>query len=276
MRPGMTGPPTGRAPGPTSSAASRVLVTGADGVIGGVVRQHLGHTYQLSYLTRRPAGFASHVGDIADLASIQPAFEGVEAVLHLAASSSVDASWDEILSDNILGTYNVFEAARRAGLSRVVFASSNHTVGMYEVEGAPELYEADHDRTYDVDTTLRPDSLYGVSKIFGEALGRLYADRHGLRVICLRIGAVREHDDPTNVTGEETSLLPGLTASQLGRRLRAVWLSHRDCAQLISRALDADIGWAVVYGVSNNPGRFWDLEGARDLIGYEPLDAAPE
>lgn len=256
--------------------ASRVLVTGADGVIGSIVRQHLGHTYQLSYLTRRPAPFASHVGDIGDLASIQPAFEGVEAVVHLAASSSVDASWDEILSDNIVGTYNVFEAARRAGLSRVVFASSNHTVGMYEVDGAPELYEADDHRIYDAETTPRPDSLYGVSKLFGEAIGRLYADRHGLRVVCLRIGAVREHDDPTNVAGEQTSLLPELTADQLGRRLRAVWLSHRDCAQLISRALDADVDWAVVYGVSNNPGRFWDLDGARDLIGYEPMDAAPE
>ena len=251
-------------------------MTGADGVIGGVVRRHLGQLYQLSFLSHRPASFASHVGDITDLASIQPAFEGVDAVVHLAASTSVDAPWDEILSNNIVGTYNVFEAARRAGLSRVVFASSNHTVGMYEVEGAPELYDVEDHRIYDAETMLRPDSLYGVSKIFGEALGRLYADRHGLSVICLRIGAVREHDDPTNLARERTPLLPGLTASQLGRRLRAAWLSHRDCAQLIRRALDTDTHWAVVYGVSNNPGRFWDLDGARDLIGYEPLDAAPE
>jgi NAD+ dependent glucose-6-phosphate dehydrogenase len=271
----MTGRPTGRAPGPTSSAASRVLVTGADGVIGGVVRRHLVNQYQLSYLTRRAASFGSHVGNIADLASILPAFEGIDAVIHLAASSSVDASWEEILSDNIVGTYNIFEAAVRAGVSRVVFASSNHTVGMYEVEGAPGLYDAEDPRSYGTETPLRPDSLYGVSKIFGEAIGRLYADRHGLSVICLRIGAVREHDDPTNASDEQTSLLPGLTADQLGRRLRAVWLSHRDCAQLIRRALQTDTRFAVVYGVSNNPGRFWDLDGARDLIGYEPLDAAP-
>lgn len=250
-------------------------MTGADGVIGGVIRRHLGNQYQLSYLTRRPANFASHVGDIADLASILPAFEGIHAVVHLAASSSIDASWEEILSDNIEGTYNVFEAALRAGVSRVVFASSNHTVGMYEVEGAPQLYEVDDERVYDADTPLRPDSLYAVSKIFGEAIGRLYADRQGMSVICLRIGAVREHDDPTNAASEQSSLLQHLTADQLGRRLRAVWLSHRDCAQLITCALETDTRFAVVYGVSNNPGRFWDLDGARDLIGYQPVDAAP-
>ena len=254
----------------------RVLVTGADGVIGGVVRRHLSERYELSYVSRHPAGFSSHVGDISDLPSIRHAFEGIDAVVHLAATSSVDAPWDRVLVDNIVGTYNVFEAARSANVRRVVFASSNHVVGMYEVEGAPELYDLEDPRVYDASVPVRTDSLYGVSKVFGEALGRLYADRYRMDVICLRMGAVRESDDPTKVeAGRPFELFPVLTAEQSRQRLRAVWLSHRDCAQLIQRALDAPVHWAVVFGVSNNPRRFWDLEAARDLLGFEPLDSAP-
>jgi nucleoside-diphosphate-sugar epimerase len=217
------------------------------------------------------------VGDIRDLATIRPAFAGVDAVVHLAAASSVDAPWDDVLADNITGTYNVFEAAREHGVRKVVFASSNHVVGMYEVEGAPAIYDLADRRLCEPLTPVRPDSLYGVSKVFGEALGRLYADRHGMDVVCLRIGSVREDDDPTRgQAGRPFAPFPELTEAQSRHRLRAAWLSHRDCAQLIQRALDAPVHWAVVFGVSNNPRRFWDLQGARDLLGYDPIDAAPE
>jgi nucleoside-diphosphate-sugar epimerase len=258
------------------AAIRRVLVTGGEGIIGSVVRRTLADAYDLSFLTLRPASFASHVGNITRLASIRPAFRGVDAVVHLAGSSSVDSPWEQVLANNVVGTYNVFEAARQAGVKRVVYASSNHTIGMYEVEGAPSIYDLDDDRAFDVSVPVRPDSLYGVSKVFGEALGRLYADRHQMDVVCLRIGAVRESDDPTKAeAGRPFEPFPFLTTDQSRQRLRAVWLSHRDCAQLIQRALDAPVHWAVVYGVSNNPRRFWDLRGARDLLGYEPMDSAP-
>lgn len=255
----------------------RVLVTGADGVIGGVIRRHLAERQQLSYLTRRPSAFATHVGDIGDLASIAPAFEGMDAVVHLAAAASVDDPWERILTNNIVGTRNVFEAARMANVRRVVFASSNHTVGMYEVDGSPEIYDLEDARVYDAAVPTRADSHYGVSKIFGEALGRLYADRFGMDVICLRIGAVLKNDDPTTATaGRPFEPLPVLTLEQARKRLGAVWLSHRDCAQLIQRALDAKVNWAVVYGISNNPRQMWDLASARELLGYEPEDSAPK
>jgi nucleoside-diphosphate-sugar epimerase len=258
------------------AAIRRVLVTGGDGIIGSVVRRTLADAYELSFLTLRPASFASHVGNITRLASIRPAFRGVDAVVHLAGASSVDSPWEQVLANNVVGTYNVFEAARQAGVKRVVYASSNHTIGMYEVEGAPGIYDLDDERAFDVSVPVRPDSLYGVSKVFGEALGRLYADRHQMDVICLRIGAVRESDDPTKAeAGRPFEPFPVLTTDQSRQRLRAVWLSHRDCAQLIQRALEAPVHWAVVYGVSNNPRRFWDLGAARDLLGYEPLDSAP-
>ncbi len=254
-------------------SSRRVLVTGAEGMIGTAVREHLAGRYELTSLTLTPQEFPSHVGDIAELDAIRPAFEGVDAVVHLAASAAVETPWDDVLHNNIVGTYNVFEAARLAGVSRVVFASSNHVVGMYELDGAPAVYDPDDERSYDHTAEIRPDSLYGVSKAYGEALGRMYMERYGLRVFCLRIGAVREHDDPT--AGTAIPLID-LDAEGQRNRLRAVWLSKRDCAELIASCLDAeDVSWAVVYGVSGNPRRFWDLTHARALLGWEPEDAAP-
>ena len=256
-----------------TAAARRVLVTGAEGTIGTAVREHLDGRYELVSLTRAPQPFPSHVADIAELDAIRSAFEGVDAVVHLAASAAIETPWEDVLRNNLVGTYNVYEAARLAGCERIVFASSNHTVGMYEVEGAPQIYSPDDTRLVDHTAELRPDSLYGVSKVYGEALGRLYHERHGLSVFNLRIGSVRADDDPT--LPSSNSLLD-LDDEGRHARMRAVWLSKRDCAELIAACLDAeDVTWAVVYGVSANPTRFWDLEHARELLGWEPQDAAP-
>ena len=239
----------------------RVLVTGAEGVIGSAVRCHLADRYELVSLTRTSEEFPSVVADIACLEQVEPAFEGVDAVVHLAAAASVDSSWDDVLRDNIAGTRNVFEAARRAGAGTVVYASSNHAVGRWELEHAPGLYALDDPLRLDELAELRPDSLYGVSKAFGEVLGRYYAETFRMRVVCLRIGTVRADDDPC--------------ASSRPERLRATWLSRRDCCELIACALEAEhVSFAVVYGTSDNPRQIWSLDGARAL-GYEPQDAAP-
>ena len=256
-----------------TAAARRVLVTGAEGTIGTAVREHLAGRYELVSLTRTPQEFPSHVGNIAELDAIRPAFEGCDAVVHLAASPAIETPWNDVLRNNLIGTYNVYEAARLAGCERIVFASSNHTVGMYEVEAAPGIYEPGVGPVVDHEAELRPDSLYGVSKIYGEALGRLYHERHGLSVFNLRIGSVRAEDDPTLPS---SNALFELDADGWHARMRAVWLSRRDCAELIAACLDSeDVTWAVVYGVSANAGRFWDLEHARELLGWEPRDAAP-
>jgi NAD+ dependent glucose-6-phosphate dehydrogenase len=262
-----------------ASHVLRVLVTGASGTIGTAVRELLSDRYQLYYLTRTPTEYSNFIADITDLESIQPAFEGMNAVVHLAASSSVEASWDEVLQNNLIGTYNVYEAARHAKVDTVVFASSNHTIGRYEVERAPDLYELDDPHTYDHTVEIRPDSLYGVSKSYGEALGRYYSDMHGLRVFCLRIGSVRDSDDPRDPVLAEASppLLNLTTSEQRYKRMRATWLSRRDCCELIACCLDnRDLNWAVVYGISNNPRQFWDIGHARRILGYAPQDRAPE
>lgn len=254
----------------------RVLVTGASGLIGRVVMERLADRYQLSALTRRPASFPSHIADIADLEAILPAFHGMDAVVHLAASPAVETPWESILPDNLIGTYNVFEAARRSGVGCVVFASSNHAIGGYEVDGSPELYRLDDDRVFDHTVEVRPDSLYGVSKVYGEALGRYYHDQFGMRVFNLRIGSVRDDDDPRSPEVAGSSGWLPLEPADAYARLRGTWLSQRDCAELIASCLEAtDVDWAVVYGISNNPRQFWDIGHARQLLGYAPLDSAP-
>ena len=263
----------------TGSKTTTVLVTGAEGTIGTAVREHLGKRYDLRSLTRTEQPFPSHIADITDLDAIRPAFAGVDVVVHLAASPAVETPWAEILPNNLVGTYNVFEASRQAGVGTVVFASSNHAIGMYELDGAPSLYELGDDRVYDERVEVRPDSLYGVSKVYGEALGRMYHELHGMRVVCLRIGSVRADDDPASPAMLDSVPMPldHLSREERRRRMRATWLSRRDCAELISRAIDAEeVGWAVVYGISDNPRQFWSLRSARELLGFEPRDRAPE
>ncbi len=255
----------------------KVLVTGAEGVIGTAFRQHYGNRYDIHSLTLTPQDFPSHVANIADFDAMRPAFNGMDAVVHLAASIDVRTPWEDILPNNIIGTRNVYEAAHQAGVERVVFASSNHAIGMYEVDGAPEIHELDDPRVYDHTAELRPDSLYGVSKAYGEILGRYYLDRFGLKVYCLRIGSVRADDDPVSESIKAASPpLLDLTVEQRLQRFRATWLSKRDCSQLISRCLDTTAtDWAVVYGISNNPRQFWDISHAREVLGYDPQDSAP-
>src|SRR6478736_8959665 len=159
-----------------------VLVTGAAGGIGTRLRQLLKGVYPNIRLSdvRRPADLVPKEtfvqADLANMAEVEKAVAGVEGIVHLGGFS-VEGSWDTILQANIIGCYNLFEAARRHRVERVVFASSNHAVGFYP-----------RSRRIGVDDPVRPDSRYGVSKAFGEAVAALYAFKHGLRVTCIRIG----------------------------------------------------------------------------------------
>lgn len=256
-----------------------ILVTGASGLIGGVVIDAWRRSgrYRPIGLARSEGPYADVVTDITDLEALVPAMQGVEAVVHLAATSAVDSSWDAVRDSNLIGTYNVFEAARRACVPKVIFASSNHAVGTFETSNRPELYELDDGRMIDHTAEIQPDSLYGVSKAYGEAMGRYYVDHHGLNVVCLRIGSW---------TGEESPVSPRHLWSterdddpeirQQRRRYRATWLSNRDGVHLIECALETPKRWFLCYGISNNPRRFWDVEHAKQGIGYDPQDAAPE
>ena len=226
----------------------RVLITGAAGGIGNVLRAGLtGHYSLLRLADVRPCGNIARgeeevVADFTSMDAALAATRGMECVVHLAGVPR-ETEWERILPNNIVATYNLFEAARCNGVKRVVFASSNHVTGFHRVG-----------QTVDPSLQPRPDSRYGVSKVFGEALGRLYADKHGLSVACLRIGSFRAR--PQNA-----------------RELRT-WISHRDTVQLVRRCIDApSFHFIVVYGVSANTRNEWRDEAAQ-LIGYRPQDNA--
>lgn len=244
-----------------------VLVTGMSGLIGGALLKHLGTAYDFRALNRRPVpGVLCHQADIADLDAIGPAFAGIETVVHLAALASASAPFPDILRHNVVGTYNVFEASRRAGVQRVIFASSGATVSGHERDMP---YHALAAGRYDEVTgwaklthqsLLRPSGLYGASKAWGEALARHYADAHGLSVICLRIGHVIAEDRP------------------LSPRDFSVWCSQRDIARMIERCIEApaSLGFDIFYVVSNNRWGYRDLDHARAVLGFEPQDAAED
>jgi NAD+ dependent glucose-6-phosphate dehydrogenase len=253
----------------------RVLLTGAEGLIGSVLRDGLGEHYELKCLTRSVEDFPSTPCDITSLSSLVEAFAGAHTIIHLAGSSALDSSWKAVVEANICGTRNVFEAACRAGATSVIYASSGHVHGTAEEEGAPDIYELGHPQVFDVANSPRPDSLYAVSKLFGEALGRYYHDAFGLRVICVRLGMVLPSDDPRRLSGGRGRTAQ-LAIDQAYVRTRAKWLSHRDCRQLFTCCIEAThTSWAIVYGTSDNPRQVWSLQGARELLGYQPQDVAP-
>ena len=217
---------------------STVAITGAAGGVGSVLARGLRRDLRL--LDIRPAP-GSEVLDVRDLAAVEAAFQGTAAVIHLGAIPT-EAPFEDILEHNLRGTHNVLEAARRCGVKRVVFASSNHVTGMYGRSDriGPEA-------------PIRPDTYYGVSKAFGEALGRLYAEKWGVSVVCIRIGTCIERP--------------------LDRRHLSTWLSPNDAVALFSAALDAPVQFSIVYGISANTRGWWDLASARAL-GYRPRDNA--
>lgn len=229
----------------------RVLITGAAGYLGGLAREGLQGIYPVLRLTDRAELGEARLGeevlraDLENLSEVEAAMEGVDAVLHLGARADED-DWDVILNSNIIGTYNAFEAARRQGVKRMIYASSHHAVGFYRRE-----------RIVGPDEPPRPDSRYGAAKVFGEALGRLYADKHGMSVLSLRIGVARNR--PPHVRSLWT------------------WLGPEDWVRLVRASLDApaDLHFAVVYGVSNNARKLYD-DPYGEAIGYRPEQNAED
>lgn len=223
----------------------RILLTGAAGGVAGMVRPLLRQRYRLRLSDLAPLANArpdeeDMPADLADMDAVRRAVRGVEGLIHLGGRA-VEDDWEAVHGANIAGAYNLFEAARLEGVERVVFASSTHAVGFY-----PRA------QIISDDVTVRPDSRYGLSKAFGEALGSLYAHKYRLRVLSVRIGNVAEK--PVDV-----------------RRL-AIWVSPRDLVQLMSIGLEhPDIRNEIVYGMSDNKRSWWDNANAVRL-GYRPAD----
>jgi uronate dehydrogenase len=238
-------------PSPSSLEVRTVLITGAAGYLGSVLRAGLRNRFRLRLTDRvtlpTPLDPSEefHLAELENPAAWDPLMRGVDAVVHLGASLQEAGPWETILGANIAGTYNVFESARRCGVRRVVYASSHHVTGFHRRQ-----------RRIGVDAPLRPDSRYGVAKVFGEALGRLYADKHGMSVVCQRIGVARPR--PPH------------------RRSLSNWLSERDYVELTRCCLVAPhLHFHVVYGVSDSSQSFYDPAPA-EAIGFVPQDNADD
>jgi len=248
---------------------TKIAVTGSAGTIGSRLCADLGRDHEIVGIDLREAAV---IADVQDIAALERAFAGCETVVHLAGFPNVETPWPDIYGTNILGTYNAFEAARRCGVKRVIFASSNHAVGMHEMENYPAIYEPGFGLIVRTDGEYRPDSLYGVWKAFGETLGRFYSDHHGLQVTCVRIGSMTKADDPRDESVRTSSGWLKLTDEQKFARYAATWMSHADFARLVRAIIARDVPYAIVYGVSDNPTRFWDLEPGRAIFGFWPSD----
>jgi nucleoside-diphosphate-sugar epimerase len=245
----------------------KILITGASGLIGGVLGRALSDGHEVSGVdTRLSADFPVHIGNMSDLASVQAAFEGIDVVIDLASNPSQNIPWDIAYGNNIACTMNAFQAAEKAGVKRVIFASSNHATGNYEndkpysdiVAGMYDGLDASKIPLVITAMPIRPDGPYGVAKAFGEATARYYSDLFGMSTMCLRIGTLNRESRPTNV------------------RHFATLLTHNDLAQLVRKCVEApdSVRFGIYYGVSNNKWRFWDIANSRKDIGYEPQDNA--
>ncbi|HEX2010286.1 MAG TPA: NAD(P)-dependent oxidoreductase [Roseateles sp.] len=226
-----------------------LLLTGAAGTLGRVLRRPLaGLCRTLRLSDRQPLAEppAAHEQDrpcdLADRAAVEALLQGVDAVVHLGGIS-VENPFEQIAPANLYGVFHLYEAARRAGTRRVVFASSNHVTGCYEQGHALTPQDPP-----------KPDGYYGVSKLFGEGMASLYWERFRLESVCLRIGTA--------------------TAEPPDRRGLSTWLSHGDLVRLVAAALTApSVGCLVTYGISDNPARWWSEDGW-ERLGYRPQDSA--
>ncbi|MFJ1208582.1 NAD-dependent epimerase/dehydratase family protein [Burkholderia pyrrocinia] len=226
----------------------RILLTGAGGNLGRQIRTQLHRWARIVRVTdivdpgEPAAGEEVVVADLADRAAVDALLDGVDAVVHLGGIS-VEAPFADLLEANIRGTYHLYAAAQKAGVRRIVYASSNHVTGFYPVT-----------QVVDTDMPARPDCLYGVTKCFGEALSRYYFDRFGLETACLRIGS--SFEAPRNA------------------RMLNTFLSYRDFFELVRCALFTPrVGHSIVYGVSDNRVTWWDNRKAAHL-GFRPADSS--
>lgn len=243
--------------------AGKIFITGAFGVVGTALAELPGDKVLFDNVVPNEFLDDPNVvsGNIQDRALLEQWMHGCASVIHLAANSSIQASWEEVLENNIIGVRTVLEAAKATGVERIIFASSNHVVGMYEEDNKPRIYQPGHGILLTKDTEPRPDSLYGVSKLFGENLGRYFAEKeNGPKFYSIRIGRVFRHGHECYEKDE--------------MRMKALWLSRRDLLQLIQRCLDYEgPQFDIFYGVSNNPTRWLDIEYAKKQLGYKPQDS---
>jgi nucleoside-diphosphate-sugar epimerase len=248
-----------------------VLITGAAGNIGNKLRQHFQGRYNLRLLDIDPRDDKEiHQADLSVWSeSWSDHFQGVDTVVHMAADPTADQIWDKVVGPNIDAVVNTLTAAVKGGVKRFIFASSNHAMGGYMDIPEPKIITADTPPLpgthWVVNGKSRDSTAYGSAKLMGERMGKCFSDAYGISYIAVRIGWVQRDENSLDAIPRDRDAW-----------FRLMWLSNPDLCQLMERCIDADpaIKFAVINGMSNNTGMRWDIEQARKLIGYEPIDDA--
>lgn len=233
----------------------KILLTGAAGRIGTSLRTILGHAYQFRCLDISPVEDEEDVivASTLDFAALLKGMENVDAVVHLAGNPDPDQSWEDVYASSIGGTYNVFEAARRTGIKKVIYASTTH---VHKWRGMQQ------GRSISADMPVHPVTLYGVGKATGEILACYFFEQYDISIVCIRIGWF--HVDPPKPNSSQDDILKA-------------WCSPQDLAQLVSRCLETEgLGFQVFFGISNNTQSLWDIRNAQDLVGYHPVSNAED
>ena len=254
-------------------AITKVGITGAGGRIGRTLTKGLADKYQLTLFIRNTQPDTERnlkivKADLAKEEEVKGIFEGLDAVIHLAAKASTQSPWEIVLQDNIVATYNVLEEARRAGVKRVIFASTNHVQNGYAMGETPAALDpsfTESGRLIKLSDPPAPDSYYGVSKLFGEDLGRYYSRLYGLEFISVRIGWAAPKTVP-----------PIRREKAIEMHLRALFFSQRDSVDLFMKTLEVEADFLVVYGVSNTRNPIFDLTETKEILGYNPQDNEEE
>jgi nucleoside-diphosphate-sugar epimerase len=234
-----------------------ILITGSEGLIGGILYKTLKEKYSLFTFDKREGENVDNrhfTGDIGDMFDIEKVFQyqTYDFIIHLAADAAPNATWESVLNSNINGTRNIYELSSSYGVKRIIFASSNRVIEGY--------YGDKKKKTISLSDAVCPVNYYGVSKVFGEVIAKMFFDAQGLSSICLRIGSVIPSDNPKD----------------LGARAHR-WLSHRDLIQIVERSLKTDTNFGVYFAVSeNNIEPSLDLSHARADLKYSPIDSAQD
>ena len=254
---------------------TRVGITGAAGHIGITLTEGLADKYDLTlFYHQREAKqdyhqrFKTIKAELTQAEEVRGIFEGLDAIIHLAADSRDEAPWDSVLTNNIAATYNTFEEARRAGVSRIIFASTNHVQNgqcMIDTTSSLSPFYVRHRGYMRLSDPPAPDSYYGVSKLFGENLGWYYWRIYGIQFVALRIGSTFPQDNPSIWRGTDNE-----------DHVSALFLSKRDCVEAFRRALQVDTDYLIAYAISDNDRRFFDMKETMEKLGYNPQDNAED
>ena len=237
-----------------------VVLTGCNGKIGQIIFKHFKDSWNIYGIdTTSDKKNNIYKADISKLKQVNDIFQKIgriDFIIHLAADPSVVASWESVLKNNIVGTYNIYTCAKQYKVKKVILASTNRVTAGYEGY-PPSLHKQSTPKIIRTHDPVRPNGFYASSKIFCEVLARQYFDLHKLSSICLRIGSVLKDDKPIK-----------------GTRSMKTWLSHRDLLQLVEKSTITNTSFGIYYGVSSNKGKFWDISNAKKELGYLPKDDA--